>query len=54
MSLADSGAACFGVVVGWITYRTLRRRAGGVELSAISSVIGAVGATGRWVVVELQ
>ena len=37
------GAACFGVVVGWVTYRTLRRRGGGAELGDIASVIGAVG-----------
>ena len=36
------GALCFGVVVGWVTYRTLRRtKTNG--LSDISSVIGAVG-----------
>jgi hypothetical protein len=43
MSLADWGAACFGVVVGWITYRTLRRREGVAALSDIASVIAAVG-----------
>jgi uncharacterized membrane protein YeaQ/YmgE (transglycosylase-associated protein family) len=37
------GAVCFGVVVGWITYRTLRRRTGGAQLSDIATVIGAVG-----------
>jgi hypothetical protein len=36
------GAACFGLVIGWVTYRTLRRSAGG-GLSDISTVIGAVG-----------
>ena len=36
------GAICFGIVVGWITYRTLRRtKTNG--LSDIASVIGAVG-----------
>jgi hypothetical protein len=36
------GAVCFGLVVGWVTYRTLRRidKAG---VSDIASVIGAVG-----------
>ena len=36
------GAFCFGLVVGWITYRTLRRtKTNG--LSDIATVIGAVG-----------
>lgn len=37
------GAFCFGLVVGWITYRTLRRSASGSGLSDISTIIGAVG-----------
>ncbi len=37
------GAVCFGIVVGWITYRTLRRREGAAALSDIATVIGAVG-----------
>jgi len=36
------GAFCFGLVVGWITYRTLRRTKP-TGLSDISTVIGAVG-----------
>lgn len=36
------GAVCFGVVIGWITYRTLRRKAN-AGISDIASVIGAVG-----------
>ncbi len=36
------GGFCFGLVVGWITYRTLRR-AQTNGLSDISTVIGAVG-----------
>ena len=40
------GAVCFGVVIGWVTYRTLRRREGGAALSDIASVIGAVGGAG--------
>lgn len=43
MSTAAVGAALFGVVVGWITYRTLVRRSGSVNLSDIATVIGAVG-----------
>lgn len=37
------GALLFGVVVGWITYRTLRRREGSAAISDIATVIGAVG-----------
>lgn len=36
------GALCFGLVVGWITYRTLRRTKT-TGLSDISTVVGAVG-----------
>jgi uncharacterized membrane protein YeaQ/YmgE (transglycosylase-associated protein family) len=38
-----AGALVFGVVIGWITYRTLRRREGTTGLSDIATVIGAVG-----------
>ena len=38
-----AGAVCFGLVVGWVTYRTLRRREGAAALSDIATVIGAVG-----------
>jgi uncharacterized membrane protein YeaQ/YmgE (transglycosylase-associated protein family) len=41
--MAWVGTFVFGLVVGWITYRTLRRREGAAALSDISSVIGAVG-----------
>jgi len=37
------GAFCFGVVIGWVTYRTLRRSNETVALSNIATVIGAVG-----------
>jgi zinc transporter ZupT len=40
---AEIGAVCFGLVVGWITYRTLRRKESVTALSDISTVIGAVG-----------
>jgi hypothetical protein len=43
MSWFIVGALCFGVVVGWITYRSLRRRADATGLSDIATVIGAVG-----------
>jgi O-antigen/teichoic acid export membrane protein len=42
-NIALAGAACFGIVVGWITYRTLRRREGAALLSDIATVIGALG-----------
>jgi hypothetical protein len=41
--MAWVGAFVFGLVVGWITYRTLRRREGAAALSDVSSVVGAVG-----------
>jgi hypothetical protein len=37
------GPFCFGLVIGWVTYRTLRRKAEGVALGDIASVLGAVG-----------
>lgn len=42
-SLTDWGALLFGVVVGWITYRTLIRTTGGAQISDIATVIAAVG-----------
>jgi uncharacterized membrane protein YeaQ/YmgE (transglycosylase-associated protein family) len=41
MTVIDVGAFCFGVVVGWIASRTLRRSTPG-GLSDIATVIGAV------------
>jgi hypothetical protein len=43
MGLETWGALCFGLVIGWITYRTLRRREEAVAVSDLASVIGAVG-----------
>jgi len=37
------GPGCFGLVVGWVCYRTLRRKAEGVALGDIAGVIGAIG-----------
>jgi hypothetical protein len=37
------GPFCFGLVIGWVTYRTLRRKAEGVALGDMAAVIGAVG-----------
>jgi hypothetical protein len=43
MILAGIGAVCFGLVIGWISYRTLRRKEGAAALSDISTVIAAIG-----------
>jgi O-antigen/teichoic acid export membrane protein len=43
MNLPLVGALAFGIVIGWVTYRTLRRRTDAVGLSDIATVIGAVG-----------
>ena len=41
--MVQIGASCFGLVIGWVTYRTLRRKADGAALGDIAAVIGAVG-----------
>lgn len=46
MSLPIFGSGCFGFVIGWVTYRTLRRASGTSALSDIATVIGAVGGAG--------
>ncbi|MFF8942409.1 hypothetical protein ACF1A5_09060 [Streptomyces sp. NPDC014864] len=43
MTVDDVGAACFGLVIGWVTYRSLRHRKDRPVLRDISVVIGAVG-----------
>jgi uncharacterized membrane protein YeaQ/YmgE (transglycosylase-associated protein family) len=43
MNVEVIGALCFGFVIGWVTYRTLRRTGETVALSNIATVIGAVG-----------
>ncbi|MFC8190869.1 hypothetical protein ACFUMH_04295 [Cellulomonas sp. NPDC057328] len=43
MTIAAAGAGLFGLVIGWITYRTLARNTEKVQLSDIATVIGAVG-----------
>jgi uncharacterized membrane protein YeaQ/YmgE (transglycosylase-associated protein family) len=43
MTTGEIGAICFGVVIGWITHRTLRRSNQPVRLSDLATVIGAVG-----------
>ena len=50
-SLTLLGALCFGIVIGWICYRTLRRNQAASGLSDIATVIGALGGaaiTGIW------
>ncbi len=41
--VAYIGAGCFGLVVGWVTYRTLRRKEGTTQLSDLATVIAAIG-----------
>ncbi|MFG1707754.1 hypothetical protein ACFLIM_31570 [Nonomuraea sp. M3C6] len=41
--MAVLGAICFGLVIGWITYGTLRRRQGAVGLTDLAAVLAAVG-----------
>ena len=43
MSFNEWGAFAFGFVIGWICYRTLRRRKENASLSDLATVIGAVG-----------
>jgi hypothetical protein len=43
VTIAQIGAVCFGLVIGWVTYRTLRRKEGTAALSDLASVLGAVG-----------
>lgn len=50
MTINLIGAFCFGIVIGWVTYRTLRRSQT-TGLSDIATVIGAVAGaaiTGIW------
>ncbi len=46
MLIPLTGAFCFGLVIGWITSRTLLRSTEPVKLSDIATVIGAVGGGG--------
>ena len=43
MHVQAVGAVCFGVIMGWVTYRTLRRTGETVAISNIASVAAAVG-----------
>jgi ammonia channel protein AmtB len=40
------GALLFGVVVGWICYRTLRRSTDPAKLSDLATVVGVIGGGG--------
>ncbi|MFD6180663.1 hypothetical protein [Streptomyces goshikiensis] len=37
------GAGVFGLVIGWITYRTLRRARDGAHIADLAAVVAAVG-----------
>ncbi|GLV85385.1 hypothetical protein Slala03_50740 [Streptomyces lavendulae subsp. lavendulae] len=37
------GAGIFGLVVGWITYRTLRRAQDGAHIADLAAVVAAIG-----------
>src|SRR5262245_45936523 len=43
MFISGLGALFFGLVIGWISYRTLRLTAGTTALSDITTILGAVG-----------
>lgn len=43
--MENIGAICFGLVIGWVTYRTLRRKSD-AGISDIAAVIAAVGGAG--------
>jgi hypothetical protein len=43
MIVPDIGAVIFGIVIGWVTYRTLRRDTVGPRLSDLATVVAAVG-----------
>lgn len=42
LSTVGLGAACFGLVIGWVTYRTLVKEEK-ASIADIAAVIGAVG-----------
>ncbi len=48
-TVLEIGATCFGIVVGWITYRTLRR----VQTTNISDLAAVLGVIGGAVVTGL-
>ena len=42
-ALGQVGAACFGITVGYLTYRTLVRTAVNASIIALAAVVSAVG-----------
>jgi bacteriorhodopsin len=42
-TITSVGAVCFGVAVGYITYRTLVRTTDKTDISDLATVVGAVG-----------
>ena len=43
MFIVGLGASCFGLTLGWITYRILRLRAGPLRLSDLIAMLGIIG-----------
>lgn len=43
MAFVIIGTICFGLVVGWVTHRTIRRSRAGVGLSDLATILGAIG-----------
>ena len=43
MDITSWGALAFGLVIGWVTHRTVVRKSDAVALSDIAAVIAAVG-----------
>ncbi|GFJ96240.1 hypothetical protein [Phytohabitans rumicis] len=41
--LAQAGAVCFGLVIGYLTYRTLARNTERAAIGDLASVVGVVG-----------
>ena len=41
--MLEVGVLCFGLVVGYITYRTLMRTTANAAISDLATVIGAIG-----------
>ena len=43
MPISGIGAVCFGLVFGWLSYRTLPRKTGSAAISDIATITGTVG-----------
>ena len=50
MTVTDIGAICFGIIVGWVTSRTLRRTtpSGLTDIATVTGSIGGAAITGIW------